>query len=223
MANTGIAALAMPLLNPNFCGPVISSHKLTWTTRSSKAPGIGGKLTLTIRGSNETSKTVSLAACVLLFSVGEDEDKGCMFRDGSKFKYRSGGPFIPPEVEKGDKNDEKDDEPKPEDTVTLTWSPDMYTTTATINSPKDTPAVLVGPNPAPESTFIPWDIEVHSGGFWGEAMNIPPGAWFQLDITGAPAVHEGGPKLVRVNEKTQDKAGKIIAEWEKEYRVEWYE
>lgn len=54
-------------------------------------------------------------------------------------------------------------------------------------------------------------------------MNVPPGAWFQLDITGAPAVHEGDPKLVRVNEKTQDKAGKIIAEWEKEYQVVWYE
>ncbi|KID88256.1 hypothetical protein MGU_04666 [Metarhizium guizhouense ARSEF 977] len=212
----------MPLLNPDFRGPVISSHKLTWTTRSYKAPGIDGKLTLTVRGSNDTSKTVSLAACVLRFNVGEDEDKGCLFRGGSKFQYRSGGPPVPQEAE-GEKKEEQDDEPKPEDTVTLTWSPDMYTTTATINSPKDTPVVLPGPNPAPEPTVVPWEIEVQSGGFWDEAMNVPPGAWFQLDITGAPAVPEGGPKLARVNEKTQDKAGKMIAEWEKEYQVVWYE
>ncbi|KAK9441578.1 hypothetical protein VB005_06219 [Metarhizium brunneum] len=222
VANTGIAALAisdMPLLNPDFRGPVISSHKLTWTTHSSKALDIDGKLTLTVRGSNDTSRTVSLAACVLRFNVGEDEDKGCLCKGGSKFQYRSGGPLVPQEVE-GEKKEEQDDEPKPEDTVTLTRSPDVYTTTATINSPKDTPVVLAGPNPAPEPTVVPWEIEVQSGGFWGEAMNVPPGAWFQLDITGAPAAPEGGPKLVRVNEKTQDKAGKIIAEWEKEYQAD---
>ncbi|KAF5137048.1 hypothetical protein E5D57_000823 [Metarhizium anisopliae] len=181
VANTGIAALAisdMPLLNPDFRGPVISSHKLTWTTRSSKALGIDGKLTLTVRGSNNTSKTVSLAAYMLRFNIREDKDKGCLFR-GEKVE--------------GEKKEEQDDEPKPEDT--------------------DTPVVLPGPNPAPEPTVVPWEIEVQSDGFWGEAMNVPPGAWFQLDITGAPAVPEGGPKLVRVNEKTQDKAGKIIAEW----------
>ncbi|KID75523.1 uncharacterized protein G6M90_00g045760 [Metarhizium brunneum] len=143
VANTGIAALAisdMPLLNPDFRGPAISSHKLTWTTRSSKDLGIDGKLTLTVRGSNDTSKTVSLAACVLRFNVGEDEDKGCCLGLG--------------EVE-GEKKEEQDDEPKPEDTVTLTWSPDVYTTTATINSPKDTPVVLPGPNPAQEPTVVP--------------------------------------------------------------------
>ncbi|EHK47730.1 hypothetical protein TRIATDRAFT_298726 [Trichoderma atroviride IMI 206040] len=209
----------MPLVNPDFRGPVISSHKLTWTARSSTTPDIDGKLTLTIRGSNDNSKTVSLAACVVFFNVGDDEGNGCLFRGGSKFKYRSRGPFVPQEVEEG----EEVDEPKPKDTVTLTWSPDMYTTTATINSPKDTPVVFPGTNPAPEPPVVPWEIEIQSGGFWDEAMNVPPGAWFQLDITGTPAVHKGGPKLVRVREKTQDKAGKIIAEWEKEYQAVWYE
>ncbi|UKZ80125.1 hypothetical protein TrVFT333_007890 [Trichoderma virens FT-333] len=226
VAHTGIAALAisgMPLVNPDFRGPIISSHKLTWAARSSKVPGIDGTRTLTIRGSNDTSKTVSLAASVLIFNVGEDEDKGCLFRGGSKFRYRSGGPFVPREVEEREKKEGEDDEPKPEDTVTLTWSPDMYTTTATINSPRDKSVELPGPNPAPEPSVVPWEIEIQSGGFWGEAMNVPPGAWFQLDITGTPTVYKGGPKLVSVREKTQDKAGKIIAEWEMEYRVVWYE
>ncbi|KAL7928333.1 hypothetical protein V8C35DRAFT_244269 [Trichoderma chlorosporum] len=224
MANTAMASLPIssaPFVNPDFRGPIISSHKLTWVARSSKAPGVDGKQTLTVRGINTSSNTVSLAACDLLFNVG-DQDKECLFNGRCNFQFSSGGPFVPQGVE-GETKEEGDSKPKPADAVTLTWSPDMYTTTATVKSPKDTSAELPGPSPAPKPAVVPWEIEIQSGGFWGEAMNVPPGAWLQLDITGTPTVHKDGPKLVRLREKTQDKAGKIIAKWEKEYQVVWYE